>query len=590
MKIAMTRLLTFLAVFATLACGAPTSGPASSGPSNPSSGTGADNRSSTEPAVNRSSRTLIMAGRSEIPSLQSKPIRSFGLTSGTTVRLFNAGLALRDAQGNYHPYLAEALPQLNTDSWQVFPDGRMETTYRLKPGLVWHDGTPLSANDWVFSFQVYSVPDFGNATSPPIGLMDEVLAPDDRTIVIRWKRPYFEAGNLEAAGGTSSPSFPALPRHELEQSFRQGNYEAFANLPFWSTEFVGLGPYKLDRWEPGAFFEATAFDQHALGRPRIDRIRMLFIPDFNTTTANMLSGTAHITVDDSIRFQQGLVIRREWANRNGGTVLIYPTLWRWTQIQQRPDLARPATLRDPRVRKALAHGVDKREMGEALFEGEGIFTESPVTPTTGYFAEVDRASTKYAFDPRRVEQLMAEVGYAKGGDGIWAHPSAGRFNAEINVLQSPQNENEMHIMASTWRTLGFEFNEVVWPATASSDGQLRNTFPSLSTTSGAAGEATLAEHNSAEIPSGAGRWAGSNRGGWSNAEFDRLAQAFNTTLDRNQRVPLLVQMARIFTEDAAVISLFFNPTATAFVSGLTGPQPTVPDGTLAWNIYEWEFR
>jgi ABC-type transport system substrate-binding protein len=113
--------------------------------------------------------------------------------------------------------------------------------------------------------------------------------------------------------------------------------------------------------------------------------------------------------------------------------------------------------------------------------------------------------------------------------------------------------------------------------------------PSLVSTSGPAGEATLAEHNSGEVPSPANRWSGSNRGGWTNPEFDRLAQQFNTTLDRSQRAPLIVQMSRIFSEDAAVISLYFNPTATAFVNGLNGPQPTVPDGTLAWNIHEWRW-
>ena len=140
MKIAMIRALSLLSVLVTLGCaGLTPSAPAvpetSSAPSGvPSAG---------QSPGTRPSRTLVMAGRSEIPSLQSKPIRSFGLTSGTTVRLFNAGLSLRDAQGNYQPYLAEALPQLNTDSRQVFPDGRMQTTYRLRPNLVWHDGTPL---------------------------------------------------------------------------------------------------------------------------------------------------------------------------------------------------------------------------------------------------------------------------------------------------------------------------------------------------------------------------------------------------------------------------------------------------------------
>src|SRR5712691_6674095 len=55
-------------------------------------------------------------------------------------RMFNATLDLYDDRGQPLPYLAEALPVLNTDSWIVFPDGRMETRYHLKPNLVWHDG------------------------------------------------------------------------------------------------------------------------------------------------------------------------------------------------------------------------------------------------------------------------------------------------------------------------------------------------------------------------------------------------------------------------------------------------------------------
>ena len=51
-------------------------------------------------------------------------------------RIFNADLALIDDEGNPRPYLAESLPRLNTDTWRVFPDGRMETTYRLKACLL----------------------------------------------------------------------------------------------------------------------------------------------------------------------------------------------------------------------------------------------------------------------------------------------------------------------------------------------------------------------------------------------------------------------------------------------------------------------
>jgi peptide/nickel transport system substrate-binding protein len=536
-----------------------------------------------------SGRTLVLAGRAEIPSLASKPLRAFGLASSATVRLFSAGLTLRDGRGESLPYLAESLPQLNTDSWRLLPDGRMETTYRLRADITWHDGTPLSAEDWVFALQVYSVPEFGHASSPPVGLMEGVEAPDARTLVIRWKQPYVQAGALESAGATAAPSFPALPRHVLAEAFAQGNSEAFIGHPYWSTEFVGLGPFRLDRWERGSFLEAVAFPGHALGRPKIDRLRMLFIPDFNAVLANLLSGEAHMSVEDSIRFQQGQVLRREWGQGNAGTVLAYPQFWRWTYPQLRAELAQPQALRDVRVRRALAHAIDRQALSEALFEGEATIAETSIPPTSALFSETDRVAVKQPYDPRRTEQLMGDTGWVKGADGIWSQAGQ-RFGTDLAVIQSPQNENEMAIMAAGWRQLGFDIREVVWPAALSSDAALRNQHPGLATTSGPAGEATLVEHRTRDMPTAQNRWTGANRGGWSNEEYDRSADALLTALDRPERQRLLVQMVRVFTEDVAVYSLYFAPTITAFVAGLSGPQPAVPESTVAWNIHEWEFR
>src|SRR5206468_1881467 len=78
-----------------------------------------------------------------------------------TKRAFNASLALVDGTGAAKPYLADALPQLNTDTWKVTPDGKMETMYRLKANLTWHDGTPLTADDFVFANQMYVTPGLG---------------------------------------------------------------------------------------------------------------------------------------------------------------------------------------------------------------------------------------------------------------------------------------------------------------------------------------------------------------------------------------------------------------------------------------------
>jgi peptide/nickel transport system substrate-binding protein len=547
-----------------------------------------------QPQSQRISRTLVMAGRAETPSVASRPLRVFGLTSTTVSRLFNAGLSLRDGDGNFRPYLAESLPQLTTDTWKVFPDARMETTYRLRPNLTWQDGAPLTADDWVFAYEVYSNPDIGQSASPPIGLMEEVTAPDPRTVLIRWKLAYADAGNLDQgnAGPTNALGFPPLPRHILEAPLRRGDADAFIVLPFWNTEYIGGGPYKMDRWEPGSFFEGAAFDQHVLGRPKIDRIRMMFVPDFNTTLANLLAGEAHITVDDSIRFQQALVARREWEPKQAGTVLVYPALWRQTYFQLRPELARPPAFGDVRVRKAMSHSVDKQALNETLFEGEGILTETPIAPNSPMFADIDHSVTKYPYDVRRTEQLMGEAGFSKSGDGVWTHPTIGRFSTEMTVLQSPQNENEMHVMAESWRRAGFDISEKVWSAAQSSDSELRATHPGIANTSagaGTPGDVLLAEFESSQVPTARNRWTGSNRGGWTNPEFDRLVQQLNVTLARDQRAPILVQMAKVFTEDAAIVPLYFNPTTTAFTSMLKGPKIAVPEGTMSWDVYDWEW-
>src|SRR5687768_17110862 len=74
------------------------------------------------------SKTLVIAVRSEASSAAAKAL----LTSGSNITpptLFNAGLALIDEQEVPRAFLAESLPQVNTDAWRVFPDGRMETTY-----------------------------------------------------------------------------------------------------------------------------------------------------------------------------------------------------------------------------------------------------------------------------------------------------------------------------------------------------------------------------------------------------------------------------------------------------------------------------
>jgi len=175
-----------------------------------------------------SQRTLVVAGGRAPESLAAKPLREVGGagTPRTALRAFNAALVIHDERELPRPYLAEALPQLNTEGWRVDAAGAMETTYRLRQSLTWHDGAPLGADDFVFAWRVYATPEMGLAASVPITYIQDVTAPDDRTVVIRWRQPY--AG----AGGLQGKELPPLPRHILEAPFAEREADAFVALPF----------------------------------------------------------------------------------------------------------------------------------------------------------------------------------------------------------------------------------------------------------------------------------------------------------------------------------------------------------------------
>jgi peptide/nickel transport system substrate-binding protein len=529
----------------------------------------------------------ILVGR-EPTSLSLKALGQPGGTVATSRRLFNATLAIVDPQGAALPYLAESLPQLNSASWQVSADGRMETTYPLKPNLAWHDGTPLTADDFVFAWRMYAEPQLGQAASVPMNSIDEVAAPDPRTVLIRWKRPFPLAGSLQG-------EFPPVPQHVLQAPFDQLQSgampaDAFIRQPYWTTEFVGAGPYKLERWESGVSIDASAFDGHVLGKPKIQRLTVGFSGDANASLARLMAGYADYVSDTAIGSPQAVTLRRSWADTKGGSIFTKLDFFRGSWAQVRPEQAVPAAMMDVRVRQALAYGVDKQALHDGLdgFDGGSIDADAPfIPPTASYYTHVERAVTKYPHDPRRVEQLMSEAGLTKGGDGYYQSPSEGRLHWEIKTSGSVDNETEISILASTWRTKGFDFQQAILPAALAQDGQARATFPTLYSFGTAGTEIMLSGMNTAGIPRADNRWTGSNRGGWSNAEFDRLSETLTLTLEPDRRAQLVAQMAGIFSREMVAIPLYFYGYPVAATSNVVGLGPVVQETTFEWNIHQW---
>ncbi len=568
---AFSAIAIFASVISLVAC-APATGPAGGG--------GGAQQDAPRPTIQR---TLVIALRGEPPSLATKPAVFFANSLRPPLNLFNATLDFTDEREIPFPYLADAIPQLNTDTWRLFPDGRMETTYRLKSNLTWQDRTPLSSEDFAFAWRVYATPQLGTASSPPIGFMEEVVAPDPNTVVIRWKQPYADAANLR-------DEFQALPRHILQEPFQTMDPVAFSGLPYWAMEYVGLGPYKLDRWEPGAFIEASAFDGYVLGRPKIDRVRLMVLSDPNAALVNVLAGEVHYVGEYVFADDHGATLEREWSGNQGGSVLYAPTALRTSVFQLRPDYADPQGILDIRVRRAIAHGIDPELANDALNGGKGIVTSTLSSPRVDFYSEIERVITRYPYDPRRTQQLMEEAGFVKGQDGFFAARDGAPFRLGVWSSSGTKNEQENAVIADTLRKAGIDANRNVFSAAQLADAQARTLIPGLSTR----GQATkpLDAYTTAQIPRPENRWTGENRAGWASADYDRAFDAFSRSLDRTERIRQTAEMERLFTENLPAVPHWFNPSVTAYVGNLKGPvaRQTPDSPTAMFHIHQWEWR
>jgi peptide/nickel transport system substrate-binding protein len=286
---------------------------------------------------------------------------------------------------------------------------------------------------------------------------------------------------------------------------------------------------------------------------------------------------------NSIEFDHYAVLKREWEMTRKGVATFVPEgSSTHAVVQFRPEYQKSPALIDLRVRKAMMHAVDKAALNDGLFEGDGIIAHTAIFPSEPYFPDVDRAIGKYDYDPRRTEALMNEAGYFKDSQGFFANTAGERFRPDSQALAGVVFERGQAIVVNSWARAGIETVPSVLPNALSRDPMNRHTFPGLGGSQNGVREAFTAE----QIGTPENRWAGNNRGGWTDPEYERLWTAFNTTLPRSERDQLQVRMAAMATEKLPSFMLYFLGSSYAQVAELSGPR--LPN--IWWTVNEWELR
>jgi peptide/nickel transport system substrate-binding protein len=487
-------------------------------------------------------------------------------------------LALVDASGETRasgglvPRLSEAIPSVENGLWKIFPDGRMETTWKVRPGAVWHDGTLVTSADVLFTATLDQDRDLPIARRPEFGYVERIEAPDPATVVVTWKQAYIQADTLFDA--------PLVPKHVLEPVYLESKEAFVNNHAAWSEGYIGAGPYRVKNWVRDSHVDLEAFDGYVLGRPKVDEITVKFLADERAFMANILANAIDVTVGKSVTHEQTVEINQQWSDgrshsRPSNTIKLWP---------QFMDPGHPLIL-NVQFRKALMHAINRHEMVETIMSGQSQVAHSELMAGEEYYPEGEAQIVRYDYDPRRAERMIEALGYAKDTEGMFVNAQGDRIAVQVQATDEDQNTKPMFAVVDYWKRVGVAGESYVIPVQQASDREFRATFPGFNLQGSTSGWARviLTTSEQARLPSN--NYTGRNYARYQNPEFDALIARFTSTIPHQERTGILQQIMRHWTDQLIGMSLYYAMTSS-FVSNRmmnAGFNPT-------WNAHEWDVR
>jgi peptide/nickel transport system substrate-binding protein len=282
------------------------------------------------------------------------------------------------------------------ESWEVSPDTTVYT-FTLRAGVTWHDGTPLTADDVLFTLRAIQNRDFaGDPAAGALwrGVRVEKVADHDVRCTL----------NAPFAPFLSRATFPILPAHLLKDI----PPEQWASAPF-SRKPIGTGPYQLAELNQEHAL-LTANPRYYDGPPFLDSIEFRFFRDMPAALAALtrgeIMGLGFASTSDL--GQSNLprnVVRHELPLDS------YAALT-WN--------LRDGPLVDLELRRALARGLDKNTLIQQALDGQAVRLDTPIFP--GWWAS-DESVTWYPYDPQRAADSLSALGWLPGSDGVRAKGS-----------------------------------------------------------------------------------------------------------------------------------------------------------------------
>ena len=461
--------------------------------------------------------------------------------------------------------IATELPSLERGSMRIEPDGRMTVTWKLRDDVKWADGAPLTAQDFVFAYQIVTDERLTFTKSGFPSRLDSVAAPDDRTFVMVWKEPYYLANAI----GTAQNSLSPLPRHVLEAPYNTGNTETFERLPYWSEQFFHVGPYRPVRFEPQVELALQAVPHYFLGAPKVGNILVKFLTDTNVAYASLLSGAIDTALSNALTSALHLELQERWEATGEGKVHATAGNTQFISFQHSPEYQTEPAFFDPRVRQALAYAIDRPAWTDSEMGGKtsGLVATGLLPPNHHLASYTNGSLAMYTYDVTRAQAMLADAGWTKGGDGFITHSSDGR---RFRPTLWSTTESSVVIVADYWKQVGIDSSTYVIPRARLTDRQFWQSYPNLEISARGWGDEALDRVDCLELPSPATSYGGQNRGHYCDpVRMQPLLTEYKRSLNAGDQGRYLQQIAQLSAQELPILQTYFSLRAIPVARGVS---------------------
>src|SRR5882724_4516804 len=488
-------------------------------------------------------------------------------------RIFYEPLASWDPDGNLATNLAAEIPTVQNGG--IAKDGK-SITWKLKKGVVWHDGKPFTADDCVFTWEYCADP---ATASVSIGTYKDVKVDkiDSHTVKVSFTKPTpFWADAFVGVRGM------IIPKH-LFDPFKGGkSREAPTNL-----KPIGTGPYKFADFKPGDVVRGELFSgYHMPNRPFFDTIEMKGGGDA-VSAARAVIQTGEFDYAWNMQVEDEILKRMEQGGKGKADIVAggniehiqcnFTDPWKEVDGERASLKTTHPVLSDPAVRQALNLLVDRASVQEQIYGRTGIATANFLNQPSRFASK----STKWEFNVDKANQILEAAGWKKGADGLRAKDGKKlKFVYQTSINAPRQKTQAIVKQAAAKAGIEMEIKSVTASVYFSSDPANPDTYPHFYTdiqmytvTQTVPDPQTfMLQFTPWEVATKENKWQGRNITRWQNEEYGKLFKATESEMDPVKRAALFIQMNDLVIKNVVAIPVAWRPRVAAINNKLRATQ------------------